>query len=536
MDFFRFLGGYKDTNAEEPVNIPVKYTENQDGSYSQSVNASVTVNPDNGVKIDAATMPTGGSGILGWLSAIHEVFSNVKTAYNASHSLSDFALRTSAVIHGESTAGGGTIIGMKVSPSGAAQVEATSGQLPSTLGQKTGANSLTVVGASDSAFLTALATLYRKKQTNNAPGVLSTDIQGRLRVNTGLENSLGDAIFGSRRNDIEMTFDKALTSLGLSTPTQTNGATVTQSLGAVLLNTGTTSGASQAKLNGTDALVYVAGAQCYALFTAAFIGGDANSTMEIGVATNGEADALTVCELNSVFGVRRKYNNAYQPQITSASFVDPLNGSANSLFTRNGTPEAYDKTKLNLFRITWTWFGAGLQVYEIMSPDGFWVIFYVEKTPNTAALPYATKPDFYFYANSSKSTGTNSSILQSACVAVGSTGEDKRGSSLHSRISTADTNATLVKASPGRVKNYQIYNGNNAIRYFKFYDKATAPTVGTDIPVQRIPLPPNAWTIFGTDDGLRFEQGISYGIVTGAADNNTTATGTDIQVNIGFMN
>ena len=103
-------------------------------------------------------------------------------------------------------------------------------------------------------------------------------------------------------------------------------------------------------------------------------------------------------------------------------------------------------------------------------------------------------------------------------------------------VSGTSQDATVIKASPGRVKNYQIYNGNNAVRYFKFYDKATAPTVGTDTPLQRIPLPPNAWTNFGTDDGFRFEQGISYGIVTGAADNNTTAVGTDIQVNIGFMN
>lgn len=92
-------------------------------------------------------------------------------------------------------------------------------------------------------------------------------------------------------------------------------------------------------------------------------------------------------------------------------------------------------------------------------------------------------------------------------------------------VSTADANNTLVKSSPGVVTHIYASNVNAAVRYLKFYDKATTPTAGTDTPVQVFAIP-GATTGGITNPNLlapiEFSTGIAFALVTGAADNNST--------------
>jgi hypothetical protein len=93
-----------------------------------------------------------------------------------------------------------------------------------------------------------------------------------------------------------------------------------------------------------------------------------------------------------------------------------------------------------------------------------------------------------------------------------------------SRIASAgaSTNATVAKASSGSLHFVSGYNAAVAVRYLKLYDKATSPTVGTDVPFLTIALP--ASSAFNLNlGGLRFATGIGYGLTTGAADNDTGA-------------
>lgn len=86
----------------------------------------------------------------------------------------------------------------------------------------------------------------------------------------------------------------------------------------------------------------------------------------------------------------------------------------------------------------------------------------------------------------------------------------------------ASVNSTSAKASAGSLFFVSGYNAAAAVRYLKFYDKASAPTIGTDAPVLTLALP--ATSAFNIDlHGLSFATGIGYGLTTGAADNNTTA-------------
>lgn len=93
----------------------------------------------------------------------------------------------------------------------------------------------------------------------------------------------------------------------------------------------------------------------------------------------------------------------------------------------------------------------------------------------------------------------------------------------------ASVNATLVKNTKGRVFRIAGFNANAAARYLKLYNKATAPTVGTDVPVWTEYLAPTAK--FTIDlDGLYFATGIGFGLTTAAADADTGAlTAADIQ-------
>lgn len=108
---------------------------------------------------------------------------------------------------------------------------------------------------------------------------------------------------------------------------------------------------------------------------------------------------------------------------------------------------------------------------------------------------------------------------------------DANGLSIARLISAAGTtNATVVKASAGRMYKIRGYNAAAAVRYIKLYDKATAPTVGTDTPVATITLKASdAFDIDLMPYGQSFTAGISYATTTGSADADTAAlTAADI--------
>lgn len=90
--------------------------------------------------------------------------------------------------------------------------------------------------------------------------------------------------------------------------------------------------------------------------------------------------------------------------------------------------------------------------------------------------------------------------------------------------SAATTNATSLKASAGRLFKIRGLNNAASIRYLKLYNKASAPTVGTDVPVITIPL--RASADFDIDLGVYghfFSTGIAYAITGAVADADTTA-------------
>lgn len=88
----------------------------------------------------------------------------------------------------------------------------------------------------------------------------------------------------------------------------------------------------------------------------------------------------------------------------------------------------------------------------------------------------------------------------------------------------ATTNATSAKASAGTVYTIDAMNTTAAVKYLKLYNKASAPTVGTDTPVRTIALPPsNATYRIQFPSGYYFSTGIAYALTGAAADADATA-------------
>jgi hypothetical protein len=106
-------------------------------------------------------------------------------------------------------------------------------------------------------------------------------------------------------------------------------------------------------------------------------------------------------------------------------------------------------------------------------------------------------------------------------------------------ISGASTNATLVKNAPGCITAIVVTNTNAAPRYLKLYNKATAPTVGTDAPAWTICIPGSTaggGAVIALDPALDFSLGIGIGLTTGAADTDTGAVAAnEIVVNLGYV-
>ncbi len=109
----------------------------------------------------------------------------------------------------------------------------------------------------------------------------------------------------------------------------------------------------------------------------------------------------------------------------------------------------------------------------------------------------------------------------------GSTWDRAKKPSATSRITSSanSTNATVAKAGAGDLFGIQGYNTTASVVYLKLYNKASAPSVGTDTPVKTIPIPPNAPVPPGCTwaNGFYFSTGIAYALTGAAADNDTTA-------------
>jgi len=129
-------------------------------------------------------------------------------------------------------------------------------------------------------------------------------------------------------------------------------------------------------------------------------------------------------------------------------------------------------------------------------------------------------------------------VTNAGTFAVQTTATTSGGYTPGKLVSAASTNATSIKSSAGTLGYLTASNINASPRYLKIYNKASAPTVGTDTPVHTFLIPGNTAGA-GTNiplppQGIALGTGIAIAITTGAADSDTGAVAaSEIIVNYG---
>ena len=245
---------------------------------------------------------------------------------------------------------------------------------------------------------------------------------------------------------------------------------------------------------------WFSGDTAIAINTTASPGHIAVMNVEDGVVSWG--DMLTVGYTMQLQVITRGARFVYVPPITKPLFlqIEILNGSTAPASTTTLTVSmlAVEQYKATAVQVTSTRPQAG-----------------------TGCLPVNIVRD-----DSSLTVGT----INAGTNLIGDVGSQVRatagGIATTSRLvsAAASTNSTLVKGSAGRVYGITLYNAAAAVRYLKLYNKATAPTVGTDTPIMTIAVgPTQQFNLSLTDVGIYFSLGIGFGLTGGSADSDTTA-------------
>lgn len=98
-------------------------------------------------------------------------------------------------------------------------------------------------------------------------------------------------------------------------------------------------------------------------------------------------------------------------------------------------------------------------------------------------------------------------------------------------VSTASTNASNQKSSAGNLFELSVSNPTATAVAVKLYNKATPPTVGTDVPILTIPIAAGAIVSLSFGQlGKRFATGISLAITAAVAATDTASSVAGVQV------
>lgn len=100
--------------------------------------------------------------------------------------------------------------------------------------------------------------------------------------------------------------------------------------------------------------------------------------------------------------------------------------------------------------------------------------------------------------------------------------------------SAASTNATSVTAVPSVLHNLNVENTTATIYYLKFYDKASAPTVGTDLPVATFAIKASDRTAPVLPAGMKFLLGCAFALTSGAPNADTGVAAIGVHINLGL--
>lgn len=130
------------------------------------------------------------------------------------------------------------------------------------------------------------------------------------------------------------------------------------------------------------------------------------------------------------------------------------------------------------------------------------------------------------YATEPVTAGTVSSTVSGTVTAnYSATGTN------YALVTAASTNAALMITGSRHLTEITVSNPTATGTFVKLYNKATAPTVGTDVPLMTIPCPAGQTVVYSWGSmGKRFALGIGVAATAAAAATDTAATVAGVQI------
>jgi len=279
-----------------------------------------------------------------------------------------------------------------------------------------GAENLTVP---DFATETTLNSIDGKVATEATLASINSQIIGGITATLN-SDVLGAAVTAVRNNEVEISFFDSFNS-DIITNTNSHGGSATIVGGHARYRTGTNA-TGAAKGVSVYSCKYRPAHEQYCFFTAAFTTGVADSYQRIGLYDTN--NGFFIGYEGTSFGVTLRTGASDTTTARASWNGDPLDGSAGSLFTRGGSPEAINLTYSNLYRIRFAWLGSASIYFEVFSPDGNWVTFHTIKIPNSQLDPSIQNPELPITIDIKKFSGATDLSLYTACVASGTTSAD----------------------------------------------------------------------------------------------------------------
>jgi hypothetical protein len=279
-----------------------------------------------------------------------------------------------------------------------------------------GSENLTVP---DFATETTLASIDGKVATEATLASINSQIIGGITATLN-SDVLGAAVTAVRNNEVELSFFDSFNS-DIITNTTASGGSATISGGHARYRTGTNA-TGAAKGVSVYSCKYRPAHEQYCFFTAAFTTGVADSYQRIGLYDTN--NGFFIGYEGTSFGVTLRTGASDTTTARASWNGDALDGSAGSLFTRGGNPEAINLTYSNLYRIRFAWLGSASVYFEVFSPDGNWVTFHTIKIPNSQLDPSIQNPELPITIDVKKFSGATDLSLYTACVASGTTSAD----------------------------------------------------------------------------------------------------------------
>lgn len=157
-------------------------------------------------------------------------------------------------------------------------------------------------------------------------------------------------------------------------------------------------------------------------------------------------------DANGVFYWRRKNGTDVTKTYSTDFSIDPLDGSAGSRFSRDGSPEALDVLNNNLYVVQFSWLGISSPELKITAPGLDKLIAHREETPNSGQGTTVPDPEMNLFVRAVNASGTDLQVASGSWrggLAIGETAIQARQPDGEFVTAKADGEATREEDTLG---------------------------------------------------------------------------------------